>query len=69
VISLTPPSSIKVVFVLIAFAKYKALPWGNYSTTCLDPSDAHRLWTYQEYANSDKDGEWSTAWASFQLGK
>jgi hypothetical protein len=24
-------------------AKYKALPWGNYSTTCIDPSDPKRL--------------------------
>jgi hypothetical protein len=47
--------------------KDKALPWGNYSTTCIDPSDPTRLWTYQEYANSTNDGQWCTAWASFQL--
>lgn len=51
------------------YAKFKdkALPWGNYSTTCIDPSDPTRLWTYQEYANSANDGQWCTAWASFQL--
>jgi hypothetical protein len=48
-------------------SKFKLLPWGNYSTTCIDPSDPHRLWTYQEYANSSNDGEWCTAWASFKL--
>jgi len=48
------------------YAKYKLLPWGNYSATCIDPSDPKRLWTYQEYANSTNDGQWSTAWASFQ---
>src|SRR5882724_1408955 len=49
------------------YAKYKVLPWGNYSTTCIDPSDPTRLWTYQEYANSTNDGQWCTAWASFRL--
>lgn len=49
------------------YAKYNPIPWGNYSTTCIDPSDPYRLWTYQEYANSTKDGQWCTAWASFQL--
>jgi hypothetical protein len=49
------------------YAKYNAIPWGNYSATCIDPSDPHRLWTYQEYANSTNDGEWCTAWASFRF--
>jgi hypothetical protein len=48
-------------------AKYKLLPWGNYSATCIDPSHPKLLWTYQEYANSTNDGQWCTAWASFQL--
>ena len=47
--------------------KDKALPWGNYSATCIDHSDPTRLWTYQEYANSTNDGQSCTAWASFQL--
>jgi hypothetical protein len=49
------------------YSKYNPIPWGNYSTTCIDPSDPTRLWTYQEYANSTNDGQWSTAWACFQL--
>lgn len=48
-------------------AKFKLLPWGNYSATCIDPSDPLRFWTYQEYANSPNDGQWCTVWASFQL--
>lgn len=48
-------------------AKYNAIAWGNYSTTCIDPSDPNRLWTYQEYANSTNDGQWCTVWASFQF--
>jgi hypothetical protein len=51
----------------LRFAKHNPIPWGNYSTTCIDPSDPRRLWTYQEYANSSNDGEWCTTWASFQL--
>jgi len=47
--------------------KQKPLPWGNYSSTCIDPTDPKRLWTYQEYANSPNDGQWCTAWASFQM--
>jgi hypothetical protein len=49
------------------FAKYNPIPWGNYSTTCIDPSDPNRFWTYQEYANSTNDGQWCTVWASFQF--
>jgi len=49
------------------YAKYNVLPWGNYSSTCIDPTDPKRLWTYQEYANSSNDGQWCTAWACFQL--
>jgi hypothetical protein len=68
-----PPGSMRTPVKAVAgttyfrFAKYKSIPWGNYSTTCIDPSDPRRLWTYQEYANSSNDGEWCTAWASFQL--
>jgi hypothetical protein len=51
------------------YAKYNPIPWGNYSTTCIDPSDPNRLWTYQEYANSTTDGQWCTAWACFQLDR
>ena len=39
-------------------AKYNPIPWGNYSSTCSDPTDPNRLWTYQEYANSANEGQW-----------
>ncbi|SIO62798.1 hypothetical protein SAMN05444166_7153 [Singulisphaera sp. GP187] len=40
--------------------------WGNYSTTCVDPSDPTLLWTCQEYANSTVDRQWCTAWVAFR---
>jgi hypothetical protein len=40
--------------------------WGNYSTTCVDPSDPSLLWTCQEYANSTEAGQWCTAWVAFR---
>ncbi len=40
--------------------------WGNYSTTCVDPSDPGLLWTCQEYANSAVDRQWCTAWVAFR---
>jgi hypothetical protein len=42
------------------------LGWGNYSTTCVDPSDPTLLWTCQEYANSTVDRQWCTAWVAFR---
>jgi hypothetical protein len=42
------------------------LAWGNYSTTCVDPSDQTLLWTCQEYANSAVDRQWCTAWVAFR---
>jgi hypothetical protein len=32
--------------------------WGDYSTTCVDPSDPHRFWTIQMIAASTSS--WST---------
>ena len=43
-----------------------AIAWGNYSTTCVDPSNPNRLWTCQEYANSAIDKQWCTAWVAFE---
>jgi hypothetical protein len=43
-----------------------AIGWGNYSTTCVDPSDPNLLWSCQEYANSTVDRQWCTAWVAFQ---
>jgi hypothetical protein len=42
------------------------IAWGNYSTTCVDPSNPNLLWTCQEYANSTVDRQWCTAWVAFQ---
>ncbi|HEY7423649.1 MAG TPA: hypothetical protein VH682_05335, partial [Gemmataceae bacterium] len=45
----------------------KAIGWGNYSSTCIDPSDPTLIWTCQEYAKSDVEREWGTAWAAFRF--
>ena len=42
--------------------------WGDYSHTCVDPTDDFTLWTIQEYANTkvgtgDGSGRWDTWWA------
>jgi hypothetical protein len=42
------------------------LGWGNYSTTCVDPSAPDLLWTCQEYANSMVERQWCTAWIAFR---
>jgi hypothetical protein len=42
------------------------LAWGNYNSTCLDPSDPRVFWTYQEYATSSRPGQWTTCWAAFR---
>jgi hypothetical protein len=44
-----------------------AIGWGNYSSTCIDPTDPTIIWTCQEYANSTGEREWCTAWAAFRL--
>jgi hypothetical protein len=43
-----------------------AIAWGNYSSTCIDPSNPDLFWTCQEYANSTIDKQWCTAWVAFQ---
>ena len=62
-----PPVKAAAGTTIFTFVKYKAIPWENYSATCIAPTDPRRLWTYQQYANSENDGEWCTAWATFQL--
>ena len=42
------------------------LPWGSYSSTCLDPSDPTIFWTYQEYATSSTPGQYTTCWVAFK---
>jgi hypothetical protein len=43
------------------------IAWGNYNSTCVDPSDAAVLWTYQQYATSAAPGRYSTCWVAFRL--
>jgi hypothetical protein len=43
------------------------LGWGNYNSTCVDPSDPTILWTYQEYATSKVPSRYTTCWAAFKL--
>jgi hypothetical protein len=47
-------------------SKY-GLAWGNYNTTCIDPSDPTIFWTYQEYATSNVLSRYTTCWAAFTL--
>lgn len=39
--------------------------WGDYSATCVDPSDGKTFWTLQEYANTPRD-RWATWWGKLQ---
>jgi hypothetical protein len=41
--------------------------WGNYNSTCLDPSDPEVIWTYQEYATSGVLNVWDTCWVAFRF--
>ena len=47
-------------------SKY-GLAWGNYNTTCIDPSDPTVFWTYQEYATSGVPSQYTTCWVAFQF--
>jgi len=47
-------------------SKY-GLAWGNYNTTCIDPSDPTTFWTYQEYATSHVPSQYTTCWAAFKF--
>jgi hypothetical protein len=46
-----------------------AIAWGNYSSTCIDPSEPTLIWTCQEYANSTTEREWCTAWTAFRFSE
>lgn len=38
--------------------------WGDYSATCVDPTDGSTFWTVQEFSRSDSFGSWwGTHWA------
>jgi hypothetical protein len=54
------------VYSSIRPSKY-GLAWGNYNSTCVDPSDPTILWTYQEYATSDVPSRYTTCWVAFKL--
>ena len=41
--------------------------WGNYNSTCIDPSDPTVIWTYQEYSTSGVINVWNTCWVAFKL--
>ncbi len=43
------------------------IPWGNYTATCVDPSDPTILWTTQQYAASSVPGQYTTCWVAFKL--
>lgn len=53
-----------------AYSKFFGGPrnrWGDYSNTCVDPSDDLTFWTIQEYAGTNvgvgvDDGRWGTRW-------
>lgn len=62
-----PVVSVKGTTAFIAPAK-AAIGWGNYNSTCVDPSDPTILWTYQEYAASATPGQFSTCWTAFRVG-
>jgi FG-GAP-like repeat len=40
--------------------------WGDYSATCVDPTDDRTFWTLQEYAGTPAN-TWATWWGSFRL--
>jgi hypothetical protein len=43
--------------------------FGNYSSTCIDPTTPGLFWTCQEYADSTTPDQWCTAWAAFKVSK
>ena len=46
--------------------EYRGARWGDYSATCVDPSDDLTMWTIQEYAAADN--KWSTWWGKLDAG-
>jgi hypothetical protein len=46
--------------------------WGDFSNTCVDPSDSMAFWTIQEYADTpsgsgDGSGRWATHWGKILI--
>jgi hypothetical protein len=54
------------VFTSSRPSKY-GLAWGNYNSTCVDPTDPTIFWTYQEYAAGKAPSQYTTRWAAFKL--
>jgi hypothetical protein len=42
------------------------VPWGNYNSTCIDPTDGLTFWTSQQYSIYNVPGQWSTCWTAFK---
>ncbi len=73
-----PPGTMRAPVLALAGTTYfrsppsgntNAIGWGNYSSTCVDPSNPNLLWTCQEYANSKVEREWYTAWVAFRFNE
>ena len=64
-----PPGTMQDVATLKAGLEYYSIGspnrWGDYSATCVDPTDNLIFWTLQEYADSGNG--WATWWGSFPL--
>lgn len=46
------------------------IPWGEYTSVALDPTDSATFWMYNMYAlpRLDTDGRWGTRWGSLRIG-
>ena len=64
-----PPGTMQSVATLKAGLGYYSIGldnrWGDYSATCVDPTDDLTFWTVQEYA--DFGNTWATWWGSFSV--
>ena len=64
-----PPGTMQSVAALKAGLGYYSIGldnrWGDYSATCVDPTDDLTFWTVQEYA--DFGNTWATWWGSFSV--
>jgi hypothetical protein len=53
------------VFSSTRTSKY-GLAWGNYNSTCVDPSEPTIFWTSQQYATGSAPSQWTTCWVAFK---
>ncbi|HLJ57386.1 MAG TPA: hypothetical protein VKT77_20275 [Chthonomonadaceae bacterium] len=54
------------VFTSTRAGKY-GIGWGNYNSTCVDPTDPTLFWTHQEYAADPAPDHYATCWTAFKL--